>query len=102
MGDGIEPFFPFECHSEFSVPATANKMLLAVFVLADLSLERPSCYFELGLAQAVGAHVFLIAATGTQIQQVGDSRRPSFYSDFAQYRLRVSRLLGGSLTSRGR
>jgi hypothetical protein len=49
-GDGIEPFFPFECHSEFSVPATANKMLLAVFVLADLSLERPSCYFELGLA----------------------------------------------------
>jgi hypothetical protein len=38
-------------------------MLLAVFVLADLSLERPSCYFELGLAQAVRAHVFVIAAT---------------------------------------
>jgi hypothetical protein len=50
VGDGIEPFFPFERHSEFSVLATANKMLLAVFVLADLSLERPSCYFDLGLA----------------------------------------------------
>lgn len=94
---GTEPFFPLEHHSEFSVRSTANDMRDAEFVLADLSLERPSCYFELGVAQALGADVVLIAVTGTPVHQVGDTRPVSFYSDLVQYRFQVSQILGSRL-----
>lgn len=38
-------------------------------VLADLSGERPSCYFEIGFAEALGLPIFLIAENGTTIHQ---------------------------------
>ena len=49
-------------------------MLLAVFVLADLSLERPSCYFELGLApgkDAVSLTYDLHAQVGCRHRALG-------------------------------
>jgi hypothetical protein len=60
-------------------------MQRAEFVLADLSLERPSCYFELGLAEAANAF-FLVAAAGTPIHQVGNAGKVVFYSDMVQAR----------------
>src|SRR5437879_4128964 len=70
---GCVPFFPLEQHSGFSIMDAQTDFRNAKFVLADLSYERPSCYFELGLAQALGARVVIIAETGTLIHQVGDS-----------------------------
>ncbi len=38
-------------------------------VLADLTGERPSCYFELGFAEALGKPARLFAQAGTDIHQ---------------------------------
>ena len=38
-------------------------------VLADLTGERPSCYFELGFAEALGKPARLFAQAGTKIHQ---------------------------------
>jgi len=90
---GQQPFFPLERHQEFSMSVTMRDMQRAEFVLVDLSLERPSCYFELGLAEAANAHVFLVAASGTPIHQIGNANNVVFYSDMIQYRSEVSQIL---------
>lgn len=89
---GVEPFFPLDNQS-FSTESAINAIKAAQFVLADVSLERPSCYFELGIAEALKARVALIASTGTAIHQVGNSQRCLFYSDLTEYRLHISRAL---------
>ena len=38
----------------FNINAAINDMKSADLVVADLSYERPSCYFELGIAEAIG------------------------------------------------
>jgi hypothetical protein len=90
---GLESFFPLERHLELSIETVSHDMEAAVFVLADLSLERPSCYFELGIAEATGAPLHLIAAAGTPIHQVGGPRQIAFYSGIEQYRSVVSNLM---------
>jgi hypothetical protein len=57
-------------------------------VVADLSLERPSCYFELGMAQTVGVPCFLIAEQGTRIHQ--HSGEVIFYASLEDYRRLIS------------
>ncbi|MCU0286352.1 MAG: nucleoside 2-deoxyribosyltransferase [Acidobacteria bacterium] len=39
------------------------------FVFADVSFERPSCYYELGIARALQKPTFIVARTGTIIHQ---------------------------------
>ena len=52
-------------------------------VIADLSFERPSCYFELGMAQAKRIPTFLLAQHCTQLHQhAGDVH---FYSNLEEY-----------------
>lgn len=39
----------------------------AEIIIADLSYERPNCYFELGYAMAVGKKIIITAKVGTKI-----------------------------------
>src|SRR4051794_30770916 len=55
----------------FELEEALADMRDARVIIADLGLERPSCYFEVGLAQGAGLHVRIIAPTGTDIHQVG-------------------------------
>ena len=57
---------------------------------SDLSFERPSCYFELGMAQAVAPRCSLIAERGTTIHQ--HSGTVSFYAGLEEYRQLIHRL----------
>jgi nucleoside 2-deoxyribosyltransferase len=57
----------------------------ADIVLADLSFERPSCYFEVGFAQALGKRVALIATDGTAIHQVIGRDALIFYNTISDY-----------------
>jgi hypothetical protein len=98
---GLTPFFPLDHHHEFSIETVSRDIKLAAFVLADLSLERPSCYFELGMAEVLGARVLLIAAAGTPIHQVGSFGEVTFYSDMAQYRSTVFAMLASYLAAQG-
>ena len=63
----------------FSLQATLQDIRNSEFVLADLSLERPSCYYELGLAEALGIPVYLVAKAGTDIHQTASRRLVNFY-----------------------
>lgn len=83
---GREFFLPLERHNSFSISEARTDLLNASLVVADLSLERPSCYFELGIAQALGVPVCVIAAVDTILHQTGSLIIPLFYSNLFQYR----------------
>lgn len=81
-----------ECHVDahfpFEVPANNNDDMLddlkhASVVFADLSYERPSCYYELGLAQALGLTTYLVACEGTTIHQI--EGQVHLYRDLVSY-----------------
>jgi len=77
----------------FDLISTLKDLRSSQFVIADLSLERPSCYFELGLAQALGKTTNLIAEEGTPIHQAQGRNRISFYKDLDEFRRTISKIL---------
>lgn len=87
---GREFFFPLERHSSFTLDAARTDIRNALLVIADLSLERPSCYFELGIAQALEVAVCIIAAVGTTFHQTATPDATLLYSDLGQYRAIVN------------
>jgi len=93
---GREFFFPLERHSSFSLDAARSDLRNASLVIADLSLERPSCYFELGVAQALEVPVCVIAAVGTTLHQTAKPDSPMLYSDLGQYSTIVSRAVASA------
>jgi hypothetical protein len=86
-------FFPLERHGNFSIDQTRSDLRNASLVIVDLSLERPSCYFELGIAQALDAPVCIIAALGTKLHQTAEKDPPLLYADLNQFRDMVTRLV---------
>jgi hypothetical protein len=69
--------------------------------LADLSLERPSCYYELGLAEALGKPVYLIAAEGTDIHQTASRRLVSFYNGQEDFIILLKHILSLAVNNDG-
>lgn len=93
--EGLTPYFPFDTTSNmaFDKERTLSVIKDSDFALADLSLERPSCYFELGLAQALGKAVYLIAQQGTNIHQAHGRGLTRFYKGLSGYEHVVSKVL---------
>jgi nucleoside 2-deoxyribosyltransferase len=99
---GYQFFFPLERHMSFSFDSMRSDLRKARAVIADLSLERPSCYFEVGVAQALDLPVKMIAASGTPIHQTATPSDVNFYSDLAEFDLIIRRTLASpELISRG-
>lgn len=71
--------------AERNVSIGLGNLRNADIILADLSFERPSCYFEVGFAQALGKAVALIAKTGTAIHQVIGGDAVLFYNSLSAY-----------------
>lgn len=57
----------------------------AKLVFADLSHSRPSCYYELGLVEAIGCRPILVAETGSQIFQHSGLSEVAFYNNLRDY-----------------
>jgi len=74
--------FPFEVSSKDDDDVLEN-LRSASIVFADLSFERPSCYYELGLAQALNLPTYLVAYEGTTLHQVHG--QVHFYKNLADY-----------------
>jgi hypothetical protein len=93
--ESLSPHFPFDRtdNISFDIDSTLPILLEAKFVIADLSFERPSCYFELGLAQAIGKDVYLIALHDTPIHQARGRNQTRFYTDIQNYEQIISVLL---------
>ena len=64
---------------------TLNLFKKIKFFIADLSYERPSCYFEVGFAQALNKPVYLLAQQATIIHQLLNSEKIRFYKDLKEY-----------------
>jgi hypothetical protein len=82
---GREFFFPLERHTSFSLESARADLRRASLTIADLSLERPSCYFELGVAQALEVPIWVIAAAGTPLHQLAAPDSTRLYSNLAEY-----------------
>jgi nucleoside 2-deoxyribosyltransferase len=93
--EGLTPYFPFDRTRNmiFDRDATLAVMKDSDFVLADLSMERPSCYFELGIAQALGKEVYLVAEHDTDIHQAHGRSLTHFYKGLPGYEQVVSSVL---------
>lgn len=94
---GVDVSFPMD-QLRMAGPREALSSTLAELrdsdlVMADLSLERPSCYYELGLAEAVGASVALLAKTSTGIHQSAARHEVHSYATLEQYREVVASLV---------
>jgi hypothetical protein len=89
---GVGAHFPFAGGVSQNTQQIIREIQNCRFVLADLSRERPSCYFELGVAEAVGAEIALIAEAGTSIHQT-QNRPVAFYSDLDDYRTLVGSIV---------
>jgi len=94
----LTPHFPMENVIAGEGPRQAvdravTSINRARLVIADLSYERPSCYYELGLAEALGAAVSLIAADGTDIHQSSNRELVRFYSNLASYERVINDIL---------
>ena len=74
----------------------------AELVIADLSHERPSCYFELGYAVALGKPVVLVAGAGTPLHYTDPDHRPIFYESQPALRAIVAAALDAQDAKQGR
>lgn len=81
---GYEAHFPLDKSpvGHFDLESTKRELASSAAVLADLTNERPSCYFEVGLAQALNPRVLIIAERGTILHQVGGWQEVAFYDSF--------------------
>jgi hypothetical protein len=80
---GLTPHFPADhLHHDvaFDLDRARRDLRRARLVLADLTLERPSCYYEVGLAEALGRPVQLLAEAGTPIHQAHGREQTIFYA----------------------
>lgn len=69
----------------FNLTKTLAMMRGASFVFADLSLARPSCYYELGLAEALGKKIYPVAENGTDIHQTAVRSKVKYYADLNDF-----------------
>jgi hypothetical protein len=89
----------------FDLQHARRDLRRARVVLADLTLERPSCYYEVGLAQALHRRVVLIAERGTPIHQAHDRDKVIFYDSLDDLSARLTEVLrpivaGGRVTTK--
>lgn len=64
----------------FDIDQALRALSQVSLVVADLSRERPSTYFELGLVEALRIPVRVIAELGTEIHQTSHRDNIRFYA----------------------
>lgn len=71
---------------EFDLQKTIDELNNVDAIVVDLSFERPSCYYELGIAEALGLQVFVISLAGSHIHQTSHKKNVQFYKDLTDYK----------------
>ncbi len=93
---GLRPYHPLD-HREHTDDVSAAELRRevrdCVVALADLSLERPSCYYELGAVHGVGLPVAVVAEVGTMIHQTADRWSVAYYDSFDDLTAQVREVL---------
>lgn len=76
---------PLAKASSFDLESELGAICHAKLIIADLSNERPSCYYEIGLAEAMRTPVRLLAKNGTTIHQHSGLVDVQFYRNLQEY-----------------
>lgn len=76
--------------NEFDRSKTMTLYNSANYFIADLSFERPSCYYEVGFVQGLSKKVYLIALKNTMIHQV--KGEINFYSNINEYKETIKQI----------
>ena len=78
---GVDLRFPLDSPTLPDLDDTLEALRECDAVIADLSLERPSCYFELGAARVLAKPVFALCHTASSVHQgIGTSSLETFSS----------------------
>ncbi len=86
-------FGPQPPYKELDIKSNINLYHQVDFLIGDLSYERPSSYFEVGYAQALGKPVYLIAFEGTDIHQVLNRNKVKFYKNLDEYKIVIDDII---------
>lgn len=86
------PEYP-AANPEFDADVYEAQLRSSSAVLADLTGERPSCYFEIGFAEGMGRSIHIIAEAGTDIHQSAYRHRARYYSSMAELERLVFEIL---------
>jgi len=93
---GMRPYHPLD-HRDHADDMTAeeirDEVRGCVVALADLSLERPSCYYELGVVHGMGMPVAVVAEVGTMVHQTADRWSLSYYDSLDDLEAQVRTVL---------
>ncbi len=92
--NGLGYHVPFLNASRFDLDEAMKTIRSAAVIVADLSYARPSCYYELGLAEGANRQVALIARAGSEIFQHSGKRAVTFYDALSDYEIVVAQALG--------
>jgi hypothetical protein len=84
---GYTAYFPLDKSPVgiFDLEKAKAELKTATAVIVDLTHERPSCYYELGLAQALHSRVFVFAERGTRLHQLYEREQVYFYGSLDDF-----------------
>lgn len=80
-------------NESLSVKATIELFNQSDYFIIDLSLERPSCYYELGYLQAQNKKIFMIARSDETIHQLLNRDEIMFFSDLNEYERLIKKIV---------
>ncbi|WP_433263050.1 hypothetical protein ACQPWR_24920 [Micromonospora vinacea] len=92
----MDAYFPLDYrqhHEDFQAATIRDEIGRCVVAVVDLTLERPSCYYELGMVQGVGLSTILVAEIGTQIHQTASRKSVAFYRSHEELLANLIQLL---------
>ena len=87
----------YSVYSALDIKKSIQLLKSADFFIADLSYERPSCYFEVGFVQSIEKPIDLIALTGTIIHQVLGRESLRFYKDLNEYEFLIKSIISSRM-----
>jgi hypothetical protein len=92
---GLTPSFPDydPVDPKFDLDGFLSQLRRSTVVVADVTGERPSVYFELGLAQALGKLVLMVAKSDTILHQHARDVRLVRYSCLEDLELKLEKML---------
>ncbi|MFM9976568.1 MAG: hypothetical protein ACKVOP_00780 [Sphingomonadaceae bacterium] len=96
---GCHPLFPeYERNNPmFDVSKARRRLEQSDLVIADLTLERPSCYFELGFAENQSANIIVVADEKSDIHQLSGRERVIRFAGVDDYHRAVTLALHSGL-----
>jgi len=77
--------FAFGKTKELNLIDSLQALRSSDYILADITFERPSCYYEVGYAQALAKSITIIAAFGTHVHQVSGKNNIQFFRNLDEY-----------------